>query len=92
MKVKLFFAWYDFWVGWFWDRDDQALYVCLLPCCGLKFWRENDRDGKTKPIDADAVIQFCTFCISKNYVTNSSEHHQIEFQYAERDILLRQKA
>jgi hypothetical protein len=31
MKINLFFAWYDFWVGWFWDNKKDILYICLLP-------------------------------------------------------------
>jgi hypothetical protein len=40
IKVQLFFAWYDFWIGWFWDKKKKTLYICLLPCIVLKFWRE----------------------------------------------------
>lgn len=29
MKVK--FAWYDCWVGAYWDRQARVLYVCPLP-------------------------------------------------------------
>jgi hypothetical protein len=31
MKIRLFFAWYDFWVGWFYDQKKTTLYVCFLP-------------------------------------------------------------
>jgi len=31
MNVKLFFAWYDFWVGWFYDRKKRTLYICRIP-------------------------------------------------------------
>ncbi len=29
MKIK--FAWYDIWVGVFWDQKKRILYVCPLP-------------------------------------------------------------
>jgi hypothetical protein len=31
MSVQVFFAWYDFWVGAYYDRDTRALYICPLP-------------------------------------------------------------
>lgn len=31
MKVKLSFAWYDLWVGAYWDRKNRVLYVCPVP-------------------------------------------------------------
>lgn len=40
MKVKLFFALYDFWIGAFYDRSASALYICPLPCVVIKIWRE----------------------------------------------------
>ena len=34
-KVRPVFAWYDFWVGAFWDQRKQRLYVMLLPMFGF---------------------------------------------------------
>ena len=31
MKVKLFFAWYDMWIGAYWSKEKKTLYICLLP-------------------------------------------------------------
>ena len=40
MRVSVFFAWYDFWVGWFYDRQKKVLYINLLPCVVIKLvWR-----------------------------------------------------
>lgn len=30
MKIK--FAWYDMWIGAYWDRNWRVLYLCPLPC------------------------------------------------------------
>lgn len=36
MKVAVFLAWYDLWVGLFWDQKKQVLYICPLPCIVIK--------------------------------------------------------
>lgn len=35
MRVKPIFAWYDLWIGVFWDRKAHKLYVFPMPCVGL---------------------------------------------------------
>ena len=39
MKVKFFFAWYDFWIGFFYDQYKETLYICPLPCCVIKIYK-----------------------------------------------------
>ena len=34
--VKPFFAWYDLWVGAYWDSARRVLYVLPLPCVGIR--------------------------------------------------------
>jgi hypothetical protein len=31
MTLEVKFAWYDLWIGAFWDRKTKTLYVCPLP-------------------------------------------------------------
>ena len=35
MTVRPIFAWYDVWVGMFWDRKLRKLYILPIPCVGL---------------------------------------------------------
>lgn len=37
-NFNISFKWFDFWVGWFWDKDAKALYICLLPMLPIKIW------------------------------------------------------
>lgn len=29
-------AWYDMWVGAYWDKKNRVLYICPLPCLVIK--------------------------------------------------------
>jgi hypothetical protein len=35
--MKIDFAWYDMWIGAFWDSGKRRLYVCPLPCLVFRF-------------------------------------------------------
>lgn len=35
MIVRPVFAWFDLWVGFYWDRRHRRLYILPLPCIGL---------------------------------------------------------
>lgn len=47
MKVKLFFAWYDIWVGFYWSREDKILYFCPVPMVviSIRFKSKDLGDG-----------------------------------------------
>ncbi len=36
MKIEPVIAWFDFWIGLYWDRKARALYILPLPCLGIK--------------------------------------------------------
>lgn len=46
VRARLFFAWYDLWVGAYYDRNEGVLYVCPLPCVVLMFWRSSPEADK----------------------------------------------
>lgn len=49
MKFHAKIAWYDMWIGAFWDAAKRVLYVCPLPCLLLKFsFGTNKGGGMTK--------------------------------------------
>jgi len=55
-SVKPLFAWYDCWVGIFWDSRKRKLYILPIPCVGVVIefpMRHNDkltdRDERKEP-------------------------------------------
>lgn len=31
MHIRIFWAWYDLWIGAYWDRKARILYICPIP-------------------------------------------------------------
>jgi hypothetical protein len=40
MRIRPIFAWFDFWVGAYWDRRCRVLYVFPLPMFGVRIQLE----------------------------------------------------
>ena len=36
MRIRPLFAWYDMWIGAFYDRPRRRLYVFPIPCFGVR--------------------------------------------------------
>jgi hypothetical protein len=35
VSVRFIAAWYDCWIGFYWDRAGRRLYILPVPCLGL---------------------------------------------------------
>jgi hypothetical protein len=35
VRIAFLFAWYDLWIGAYWDRKARYLYILPLPCIGI---------------------------------------------------------
>lgn len=34
-RVRFIFAWYDGWIGLYWDRKTRSLFILPIPMCGV---------------------------------------------------------
>ena len=48
VKVRFLFAWYDLWIGAYWDRKSRALYILPVPMFGivLEFKRATEEPSR----------------------------------------------
>ena len=47
VKAKLIFAWYDLWLGAYWDRKNKTLYL-MLPMLGIALALVPQREGESE--------------------------------------------
>lgn len=41
MEITFYFAWYDFWIGFYYDTYNEALYICPLPMCVIRINKDS---------------------------------------------------
>ena len=58
MKVSLVIAWYDLWIGAYWDRKMKALYILPIPCIGIKIWFRDAYNREVKSFEKEWVKRF----------------------------------
>lgn len=43
MKIEFIFAWFDFWIGIFYDRKSRIIYFLPIPMIGIKIILKNPK-------------------------------------------------
>ncbi len=63
--IKPMFAWYDFWIGLFFDTKKSITYIFPLPMFGFKIWGFRIAYNKSYKIFKHPFIKLFNF--GKNY-------------------------
>ena len=60
MKISLLFAWYDLYVGAYYNQHKRTLYVFLFPMIGIRIQFKNTKQ-ETNPA-SEASTAFSLWC------------------------------
>lgn len=55
LDITWLFAWYDFWIGVYWDRKNRALFILPLPMLGIKIQFGMNKEMWRQLIEAKAA-------------------------------------
>ena len=55
--VKRLFAWYDFWIGFYWDRKERRLYVLPLPMLGFYVQLSTLESDESLRVRAESLVR-----------------------------------
>ena len=80
MKVSPLFAWYDFWVGFYWDREQRKLYFLPLPMIGLVFDFEHKAKHADVPVES-LTTKWCSYPKCKSLTGSTWDDRCIEHSY-----------
>lgn len=50
MTIKLLFAWYDLWIGFYYDRKNKSLYIFPIPMVGIVIKPKIENTPERKPV------------------------------------------
>ena len=57
MRVRPYFKWFDFWIGWYWDRENRALYIGYFPMLGIKLQFEKPKTLFLGGVAIEGIIE-----------------------------------
>ncbi len=62
MKAKLIFKWFDFWVGFYWDKKNNYLYFFPIPMFGVVFKFIKTENTSIEKFPNGYIIKKTTSC------------------------------
>ncbi len=75
MKIKVIFAWYDFWIGFFWDTKKKWLYIFLIPTLGIVLKFKKPENTNEVQAFMDDVHQWADVTFGKDRTAIAPLHH-----------------